>query len=300
MKKILCLGNASYDITIPVGDYPEENTKIRVNKKEECGGGSASNAAYLLGKWKSNVYFCGTVGEDLYGNKIKEEFNSVNVKLDYFKQDKLKETTTSYVIANIDEGSRTILVHQKEDTESNIDIMEDFDILLIDGHEPTLSKKIIESGKIKHSIIDASRNKPEIIELSKMVDYLICSKNFAENYTGIEINIEDNTTILEIYGIMKKNFNNNIIITLGEHGCLYSIENKIKIMPSLKMEAIDSTGAGDIFHGAFAYALGCGYDFEDCLRISTIAGALSVIKIGSRNSVPNLEDVLEIFEKRNG
>ena len=70
MTKVLCLGNCSYDITMPLEEFPLENIKYRVKEKVECGGGPASNAAYLLGKWGIDTYFAGIVGNDLYGNKI--------------------------------------------------------------------------------------------------------------------------------------------------------------------------------------------------------------------------------------
>ena len=71
--KIVCIGHAAYDITIPVLTYPVENTKNRVHDRIECGGGPACNAAYLLGCWKSDVEFVGVVGNDSYGKKIVEE-----------------------------------------------------------------------------------------------------------------------------------------------------------------------------------------------------------------------------------
>jgi len=68
-------------------------------------------------------------------------------------------------------------------------------------------------------------------------------------------------------------------------------------MPGYKVNGVDSTGAGDIFHGAFVYALASGYNYEDTLRIANIAGALSVRKIGGRYSVPSIAEVLDIFNE---
>ena len=72
--KILCLGHAAYDTTFPVENFPEENSKNRVPKKVECGGGPSSNSAYLLGKWGMETYIAAVVGNDEYGNRIKNEF----------------------------------------------------------------------------------------------------------------------------------------------------------------------------------------------------------------------------------
>ena len=72
-----------------------------------------------------------------------------------------------------------------------------------------------------------------------------------------------------------------------------SVINKYKIIPSIKVKAVDATGAGDIFHGAFAYFISNGYNLEDAIRLSSITGAISVTRIGSRNSIPTLKEVLE-------
>ena len=68
-----------------------------------------------------------------------------------------------------------------------------------------------------------------------------------------------------------------------------------KIIPSIKVKAVDSTGAGDIFHGAFVYSLAKGFDLEKALKFSNITGALSVATIGSRLSIPDLERVEEKY-----
>ena len=76
--KILCLGNVAYDITLPMEDYPVENVKYRLTNRVECGGGQASNCAYLLAKWGMNVAFAGVVGNDYYGELIRKEFKDMD------------------------------------------------------------------------------------------------------------------------------------------------------------------------------------------------------------------------------
>ena len=129
------------------------------------------------------------------------------------------------------------------------------DIILIDGQEFEMSKEIIMKHPNSISVIDAGRATDEIIELSKMVNYVVCSKNFAEEVTKIKIDYSDNRTILNLYNKMEKIFQNTIVITLEDKGCLYKSDGVVKIMPSPKVKAVDSTGAGDIFHSAFVYGL---------------------------------------------
>lgn len=290
--KILCIGHAAYDITIPVEEFPKENTKNRVNNRVECGGGPASNAAYLLAKWGMDAYFAGVIGNDAYGNKIINELESVGVNTKFLEKNSNYQTTSSYIIANEQNGSRTIFTCRSENMKMR-DINIDFepDIILIDGQEIDVSKKMLNLYPNAISIIDAGRPKDEIIEISKLVNYLVCSKEFAETVSKIKIDYENVNTIVDVYTKLKKIFNNNIIITLEDKGCVYEDSGIIKVMPSIKVHALDSTGAGDIFHGAFTYGIAKKFGLEKTLKYANLAGAISVTRVGSRYSIPDLNEM---------
>ncbi|MGM9849054.1 MAG: carbohydrate kinase family protein [Bacilli bacterium] len=298
MKKILCLGHASYDITIPMDKYPTENIKYRVLNRIECGGGPASNAAYLLGKWGMNTYFSGVLGNDIYGKRIKKEFENVGVDTRYIELSKKYKTTNSFIIVNKKNASRTIFAYRDKSMKmenTNIRIKPDY--ALFDGEDFEIATKVIKNNPDCITILDAGRAKYSTIKLGKMVNYLVASKNFAEDFTGVKINYKDYNSLVKVYNLLEKDFTANIVITLESHGCLYKIDGKVKIMPGYKVKAIDTTGAGDIFHGAFVYALVKGYSYEDILRIANITGALSTTKIGGRYSIPDIDEVLSIYEK---
>lgn len=296
--KVLCIGHAAYDITTPFEGFPVENTKNRVPMRVECGGGPASNAAYLLGKWGIETYFAGIIGNDEFGKRIIDEFKEVNVDTKYLQVSNEFKTTSSMIIANTLKGTRTVLTYRPSDMKMD-DVELDFnpDIILIDGQEYEFSKKVLEQYPDAISIIDAGRPTEKIIELSKMVDYVVCSKEFAENVTEVTIDYENNDTITNLFNKMKEIFKNNIIVTLESKGCLYEHDGMIKRMPSIKVKAIDSTGAGDIFHGAFTYGISKKWELEKILKVSNVAGALSVIKIGSRYSVPSKEEMKEVINE---
>jgi len=296
--KILCIGHAAYDITVPVETFPEENSKNRVNSRVECGGGPASTAAYLLGKWGLETYFMGIVGDDEYGHKIKFELENQNVNTQYLELNREVRTTTSFIIANAFNGSRTVFTYRPQDMKCS-DVEIDFkpDIILIDGQEYELSKKMLNQFPDAISIIDAGRNRPEIIELSKMVNYLVCSKTFAEDYVGVKIDFDNLETINVVFNALENDFKNTIIITVEERGCLYKKDGEVRILTSIKRKAIDSTGAGDIFHGAFTYGIAQGYSMEKTLKIANIAGGLSVMRIGGRFSVSTLEEVENVYNE---
>ena len=297
--KILCIGHLTYDTTISMDEYPVENEKYRLTKKVECGGGPASNAAYLLGKWGMNTYFAGVAGNDIQGKRAKKEFESVNVNTKYLELNDKVETDSSYIIANDNNGSRTILSVSSNRKEHPLSLNknEKFDVIEFDGDELDASLKVIKKNPNAIKIIDAGNLRESTKKLSYLMDYLVCSHDFAEDVTNKKMDYKKIDTIIDIYKDLKKEFKNNIIITLESFGTFTEINGEYKIIPSIKAKSIDSTGAGDIFHGAFTYFIANGFSLEAAILLSNITGALSVEKLGSRYSVPELQEVINKYKE---
>lgn len=296
--KILCVGHVAYDITIPLEQFPEENTKNRVPARVECGGGPASNAAYLLGKWGMDVYIAGVVGDDLYGRRIKKEFDDIGVNTTYLEINTEHQTTSSFIIANKEKGTRTVFTYRPSSIKLKpIKLNFEPDIILTDGQEIEVTKELLQKYPNAISIIDAGRPNPDIIELSKMVNYTVCSKEFAETVTDMKIDYENTNTLVELYKKMESIFKNQIVVTLESNGALYKFQGQAKLMPSIKVKAIDSTGAGDLFHGAFTYGIAKNMSYEEVIRLSNITGALSVTKIGGRFSAPSVEEIKSVYHE---
>lgn len=297
--KVLCIGHASYDISLPVEEYPTENKKYRVNKKIECGGGPAANAAYLISKWGVETYYQGMVGKDSFGKKIIEEFKSVNVNTDYIEVNDKEDTTISFILINEKSGSRTLFNYAKERPEilhKEYDFIPD--IIHVDGHYYEASKKAFNEFPNAIKVIDAGRTSKEVLDLCTMVDYLVCSKEFAENITNIKIDFNDLNSLENVFNKLEEMYNCTIVVTLESFGCMYKESGILKVEKGLKVEAKDTTGAGDIFHGAFVYALSQNLPLSKCVRIANITGGLSVTNIGSKYSMPSKEEVLN-YEKNN-
>lgn len=292
--KVLCVGQASYDITLLMNTYPEENKKFRTLDKIECGGGSASNCAYLLSKWGIDTAFAGVVGKDFYGEQIEKEFQNIKVNTKYLDKQEQTLTTSSYIIASLDKGTRTILTNRKIDQSIRIPYEEEkYDMIVLDGYEKDFALEVLEKNKDAISILDAGSLKEATVELGHHVKYLACSNDFAREYTKMELDYNNLNTLIPIYNKLKEDFGCEIIITLEEHGCFIKTDT-YKVISSIKVDVKDSTGAGDIFHGALAYFLLNGYDLESAVKHANITGALSVTKVGGRNSMPELLQVKEI------
>ena len=298
-QKFLCIGHTSYDISLPVPSFPVENTKYRITNQVRCGGGPAANGAAVLGKWGMDTTFIGTVGYDSFGNAIKKEFEELRVNTKFLETNYENSTTTSFIIINEQTGSRTLFNCAQEYTQIK-KLKIDFapHVILVDGHDYEISKEALQKYPNAISVIDAGRITKELLDLCKYVKHIVCSKGFAETVTNKKFDFTNPKTIADIYYDLKSRYpNSNIVVTLEEHGALYEFNNSIKIMPAIKVPIKDTTGAGDIFHGAFTYAIANGYNMEETVKISNITAGLSCRVVGARTGIPDLAEVLDYYEK---
>lgn len=295
---ILCIGQTAYDITMPIQEAFIENQKYCVHDKLECLGGPAANAAYLCAKWKAETILITRLGKDAYGKKIIEDFNAIGINTDYMIYPDGFETPLSLIINNQSNGSRTIFNHPGK--LNKVDIIfpsTKIDVILVDGHELEISLEAIKKYPEAISILDAGTCKASTVELAKVVDYLVCSQDFAKQYIQRECDLSDTNQQVDIMSQLKKLNKQNVIITLGENGLLYEADG-IKHLPAYRVNAIDTTGAGDVFHGSFAYAMYKKMDLLEALKLASMSSAISVTRLGSQPSIPSYEEVTEAIENR--
>lgn len=297
--KAISIGQASYDIHIKLADFPKEDTKQRFVNKIACGGGAASNVAYLLGKWGMSSTFSGVVGNDIFGNRIKKELESVGVLTRYIETSYEKDTNISFILVNTKNSSRTLFNVADEYVKlKKFDFDFQPDVIFVDGHDPYASKETFNHFPKAIKIVDAERYNQDIINLGLMADYLICSMDFAINITKITPDYNNVSTLASIYDELRKKFEHqNVIVTMGSHGAMYMVDNQIKVSPSLKVNVCDTSSALDVFCGAFTYGISNNFGIEKSIKYGNIAAALSLQNVGRRLSIPKLDDVVKIYEK---
>lgn len=297
MKNVLCVGHSAYDLTFLVEEYPIENRKYSMEPPTECGGGPAANAAYLIAKWGGSCRYAGVVGDDAYGHKIQREMESVGVDCTWLIKDPEGGTPYSFILANQSNGSRT-LFNTKPGTKALELEWDDWqpDVILLDGHEVEASLQVLKRFKDAISILDAGSFNERTKRLAQEVDYLVCSEDFCRETTGVDG--QDPSSVADQ---LDKLTSNHCVITLGHRGSIYQVKKQGIHQPTLAVDAMDTTGAGDIFHGAFAFGLAMEMEMENTVQIASIAAALSVQKPGARVAIPTLEQVENRYreEKQN-
>ncbi len=287
--KVLCIGHSAYDLTYQVDEYPIENRKYSMDPPIACGGGPAANAAYLIAKWGLECRYAGVVGDDYYGRQIRQELESVGVDCTWLIEDSQGGTPYSFILANRSNGSRTLFNTKPGTRPLKMDWDEWVpDVILLDGHEVEASVAALEKYPQAVSVLDAGSYNERTQRLSNQVDYLVCSEDFCREVAGV-----DGKEIKKVAEELENLTPNHCVITLGERGSIYQTGDRKFHQPTIRVQALDTTGAGDIFHGAFAYALAMGQGLEETVKRSSIAAALSVQGLGARVAIPTKEAVEE-------
>ena len=304
--KIVCIGNITYDVTVIGEKFIKEGGKSSFNNATFTVGGPASNAASVISKFnkdnKNIIDFYGQIGNDtngkfVYEQLVKEKINMkhINIKSNFL-------TPFSFIIANKSNSTRTICSLRSPDDFNNpnienIDYDNNYDYILTDGKYVNNTIELIQKNPQAITIIDAGRVNDGVLKLCHIVDYVICSDEFASELTGIQMGTEENDFI--VYNKLKRMFKDakGITITVGSRGYICEYDNQIVVNPAFLLDkpAIDTNGAGDIFHGAFTHALASGYSYHDSLKFANITAALSTTKVGGRNSCPELGKVEKYF-----
>lgn len=295
--RVLVVGEASIDTYLYVDGFPKEGSNFSLKEKIECPGGNAFTSAVLLSKWGVDTCFTGIIGEDIEGKELIKYANMHNLNTDYVIPNGL-ETLKKYILINrYNASSTTINSIDHIEISNKIEFRDEIDILLIDASNYSLANEIINRYPNSIKLLNANIYNDNTIKLCSLCDYIISSKEFAELISKVRIDYNKPDTLKEAINYMSDLYKNNVIITLGDKGCLYKNEDKTKIMGAISVKEKDTTSTKDIFNGAFAYGLSKKLDIEKCLKIATIAAGLSVRYVGSTSSIPEVLEVYKIYEK---
>ena len=287
---VLCVGAGTYDLIYSVDRDPQPDEKIRAQSFAGCGGGPAANAAITVSHLGLQAGFVGYLGRDIFGNAHFEELLQAGVLTNLIARGE-HPSALSVVMVKPD-GSRSLVNYRKPESflaAGSVDFKDvDAKVILFDGHEPNLSPPLAKSARQQGiiTLLDAGSIHRGTEELASLVDYLVCSEKFALGFTGAS----DEYNALE----KLKSYAPNVIITVGHRGLVWKNEEESGQLGPYKVKAVDTTGAGDVFHGALAACLAEERDWLESLSYASAAGALCCTKIGARLGIPTKEEV-ELF-----
>jgi sulfofructose kinase len=290
---ILCIGHSSLDIILKVDSFPREDTKSLAAERSISGGGPAANAAALLALWGVSVSLAGPVGRDPFGPLIIEELKEYGVDTRGIVEYPEYPTPVSAVLVNGSTGSRSIVNHRSTEDLFELPVSLsglDPEVLLFDGHCLAASRAAMARWPEALTVLDAGSLRGATWELVELVDYPVASAAFASAMLGEDLSGPEQ--VFRALELLQQRNGNCAVITLGEKGGVWALGDRRGGYDALAVKAVDTTAAGDIFHGAFAYGMLQHWDLDHILHFAARAAGLAVTRNGGRASFPALDQVL--------
>ncbi len=289
MSNGLFVGMVTLDLIYLSAQLPEPNQKLVASDYKVTAGGPATNAAVSFSYLGNHATILGAVGTHPITQLIRSDLDDYKITIVDLAPSNLEPPPVSSIIVTETTGDRAVISINAKKIQANrhqlpADIESGVDIILIDGHQMEVGSAIAELGKSKNIpvVIDGGSWKPEFETILPFVDYAICSANF---YPPGCSNRQEVLAYLTAMGIP------HIAITQGEKPIQYLTSGVSSQLEVPQINAVDTLGAGDVFHGAFCHYI-LQESFTDALAFAAKIASASCQFFGTRQWMQSgLEEV---------
>ena len=280
-----CLGITVLDRVQRVSKLPTSGGKYVATDYFEIGGGPAATAAVAVAKLGLEVDFIGRVGDDSVAEIMLSELSGYGVNVDNAIHIKKASSAFSAVMVD-DEGERMIINYQDKSLSRDIEPLKSVDFstystILCDVRWPEGAKYALQQAK-KYaipSVLDADLSPDSITELVELADHVAFSEPGLAKFTGTD-------DPLEGLKIAQEKTKGMVYVTVGSEGCYWLESGKLTHQQGKKVNVVDTTGAGDVFHGAFAVAVSEKMETREAVIFSNTVAAIKCTKLGGREGIP--------------
>ncbi|HHT10134.1 MAG TPA: PfkB family carbohydrate kinase, partial [Atribacter sp.] len=250
---VVGVGHVALDNLGIVESYPQLDQRIRLKDFLRQGGGEVATALVTLARLGAKVSFVGKVGDDESGEFLSKEFLQEGVDISQLVKEKGKMSLTAFCIIDQKSGKRTIFWYKNLTPLKLDEIDPDFlcqgEILHLDAHEPETAydaaRYFREHTEGRRIVLDIDNWDEQREKLVTLTDVLIGSETFAKNFHPTNPNI----ALEKVAALGPK----AVILTQGEKGCMGKVGKETFHVPGYQVNVVDTTGCGDVFHGAFVF-----------------------------------------------
>ena len=298
MPKIVVIGSSNTDMVVKTNRFPNPGETILGGTFFMFAGGKGANQAVAAARMGGEVVLITKVGNDIFGKQAIEGFKQEKINTSYICTDFEKASGTALIIVNEAGENKIVVASGSNDTLSQEDILKgeaeikDAEVILLQLEIPMASvvfaaiQGMLAEKKVVLNPAPANDLPKEIY--SNL--YLITpNETEAQLLTGVEM--KTNEEIKEAAQILLDRGIRNVIITLGARGAYFQNEYQSFFVETPKVEAVDTTAAGDIFNGTLAVALAQKKDWRSAVEFACKAAAISVTRMGAQASAPYLSEL---------
>jgi len=302
MFDVVGVGCNAIDYLCLMPEFPDEDTKLEVDAIDRQGGGNIGTALVAVCRLGGSAAFCAAVGDDGYRGEVLEALRKEGVDTGPVVT-REGDNPRAFIMINRRRSSRTIIYTRKNAPPF---LPEDLDpaviasarVLLVDFYYPEASACAAETAR-RHGVpvvVDAESVPPQAGRVLERATHLIASLPFARRYTGLQGSPAPEALLEALAEESGVPF---VCITLGQRGAVaLDRDRRVIIQKAFPVETVDTTGAGDVFHGAFSYALSRGWAERRALALSSAYAALKCGSLGGRKGIPGMRQVEEFLRSR--
>lgn len=296
---VVGFGLNAVDHLCVVDEFPERDTKPGMRAFARTPGGQAASAMVLCARLGLRAKYVGKVGGDEAGTFSLESIRSEGVDVSDVITVEGVTNQLAMVIVERSTGTRTILWHRPDDIATRPEEITPEKVavgrvLLIDGHDAPAAAAAAMMARDRGIpvVLDAESVKDGSREVVANTDVLVASRRFPERFTGFD-NMDDAFEAIRDVGPRV------VCVTLGPLGALLMTEiGWVYSSPAYDVDVVDTTGAGDTFHGAFLYGMLQGWPVARILDFSNAAAGLKCTELGARGGARTLADIEGLMRSR--
>jgi ribokinase len=290
ITEVYGLGQCCLDYLGRVDRYPPPDVKHEFFDLTIQGGGPVATALVALARWGVPCTFAGVVGDDLFGPMIKTSLGDEGIDTSGLLVRKGFASQFAFILAEPGVGRRTIFWRRPTGVplspgEIDTHLIRRVKVVHTDGLFAEASIAACTAAKQAgvQVVVDAGSLRQGMLELARVSDYYLTSETFARDLVG------DGSPLDACYQLAE--LGPRVVgVTLGPKGYVALAGDRVIERPAYPVEAVDTTGCGDVFHGAFIYGLLQGWDIETNLDFAAWAAARVSLKLGGRTNIPPVED----------
>ncbi len=294
------IGICAVDHLCLLDEYPKLDAKIEAKAYSFQGGGPVPNALVTLARLGAKTAYIGVVGDDDNGKFALEEFEQEWVDISGVVVDKNCNTNQAFIWIDRKTGQKTVVLNNNHTAELMPNELSSRHItstryLHLDGRETEATLAAIELAKEAgvEIVLDAGSPREQMDDILHYVDYPIVSEYFCREYLRTK-NYEKALEKLLKYGASLA------VVTCGKRGAYAANSAEIIYQPAFSVDVVDTTGAGDVFHGAFIFGLLQNWTLDETLKFASACAAYKCTHLGGRNGIPNLEQVKKFLQVKEG
>jgi sulfofructose kinase len=293
---VLVIGRSCLDIIAVVNQFPRENQKRPLEFRLTEGGGQGGTASCCISKLGGSAAYVGRLGDDEEGRFCLKRLKDFGVTTNFVDIVKGGKTPVAYVFITVDSGARSIIYERNVLPKLKINnviksLIGQTGVALLDPEVTYLGGRLKKlAGSDFKVIYDCERWREGIEDIMHTADYFIPSSEFLEaEELGIH-NLTLNEKIIKLNELVA----GTLVMTHGEKGAYYIFDKTLYHVPVPQVHAVDTVGAGDNFHAAFALAQTRGLDLHQMVKISVAVASLSCREYGGRMGLPTWEQALKV------